>query len=294
LEHTEEFTGSLGYGDQFALPGQASGTVSWVPEKGTVLEPGDMLYKVDEKPTYWAQGHVPMYRSLGSESEGEDVEQLQRFLQKESYLDADAEIDGDFGTATRNAVKDWQDDHDLQKTGRVDATQLLFLPYEAIRVAATPRIGEPANGGVIEVTEPDLFVTATVNGRKKRVFEGDPTIEVETADGTRYPATVDAIEAQQSQDPFGGQEYGVRLQLGTADGQEPGETTVDVIDVLAENALTVPARALIALVEGGYAVEVVQPDGTTAYTAVEIGEFADGWVEITGDIAEGDQVVVPE
>jgi peptidoglycan hydrolase-like protein with peptidoglycan-binding domain len=294
LQQTEKFDGSLGYGDQFSLPGLASGTVSSVPEKGTVLHPGDMLYKVDERPTYWTRGDVPMYRELSSGSEGTDVEQLQRYLQDEGYLAADIEIDGDFGGATRTAVKAWQDDHDLKKTGRIDGTQLLFLPYESLRVAASPRLGEPANGGVIEVTEPDLFATIDVSARKKRAFEGDPVIEVETADGSRYPATVESITAQQSQDAFGGQNYRVRLQIGVTDDQEPGDASIEAIDVLAENVLTVPAQALVALIEGGYAVELVQPDGTTQYTAVEIGEFADGWVEVTGDVAEGDQVVVPE
>jgi peptidoglycan hydrolase-like protein with peptidoglycan-binding domain len=294
LQQTEEFKGALGYGDQFSLPGTSAGTVSWVPEKGALLQPGDLLYRVDERPTFWTHGDVPMYRELSSGSEGTDVEQLQRHLQEGEYLAADVEIDGKFGGTTRNAVKAWQDDHDLKKTGRIDATQLLFLPYESVRVAAVPRVGAAAVGGIIEVTEPDLFVTVDVSARKKRAFEGRPVIEVETADGSRFAATVESITAQQSQDAFGGQNYRIRLQL-EADGDiEPGEATIEAIDVIAENVLTVPARALVALVEGGYAVEVVQSDGTTAYRAVAIGEFADGWVEVTGDIAAGDQVAVPE
>lgn len=294
LEQTEEFGGALGYGDQFSLPGYAAGTVSWVPEEGTLLRSGDLLYKVDEKPTFWAHGDVPMYRELSSGTEGADVEQLQRYLQEEGYLEADTEIDGDFGGTTRRAVKEWQGDHDLKMTGRIDGTQLLFLPHDAIRVAATPRVGEQAIGGVIDVTEPDLFVTTDVSARKKRAFEGEPIIEVEAADGSRYPARVQSIEAQQSQDAFGGQNYRIRLQLGAVDDQGPGEVSIEVIDILAENVLTVPARALVALVEGGYAVELHQPDGTTTYMAVEIGEFADGWVEVSGDLVDCDQVVVPE
>ena len=221
LKHTEEFTGSLGYGESFRLPGQVAGTVTWVPDKAAVLHPGDLLYRVDERPTYWAQGDLPMYRDLASGSEGTDVEQLQRFLQDAGYLDNDFVIDGKFGNGTRNAVKAWQGDHDLDKTGRIDASQLLFLPQDTLRVAAVPRIGEPASGGVLDVTTTDLFVSIELGARKKKVFEGSPTIEVEVADGTRYPATVESITAEQSQDGFGEQQYKVRLQLAAETVRNP-------------------------------------------------------------------------
>lgn len=293
LEQREEFAGSLGYGERFSLPGQASGTVTWVPEEGTVIDPGEVLYEVDDRPTYWAEGLLPMYRPLTQGSEGNDVEQLQHYLQADGYLDESLEVDGKYGATTRNAVKAWQDDHGLEKTGRIDASQLLFLPYQAIRVASTPRVGEVAQGGILEVSLPKLFVSVDVGARKKEVFEGRPTVEVETADGTHFSATVESVTAQQSQDTFGEQRYRIRLELEGAVDQEPGEVTVEVIDVLAENVLTVPVRALVALVEGGYAVEATRSDGTTEYRAVDIGKFADGWVEITGEIAEGDAVVVP-
>jgi membrane fusion protein, multidrug efflux system len=63
----------------------------------------------------------------------------------------------------------------------------------------------------------------------------------------------------------------------------------------AEDALTVPVNALLALAEGGYAVEIVEADGSTHLVAVEPGIYADGTVEITGDeIEAGMKVVVPE
>jgi peptidoglycan hydrolase-like protein with peptidoglycan-binding domain len=294
LSQSEEFAGSLGYGEQFSLPGQALGTVTWVPSKGTAIHPGETLYKIDDRPTYWAQGPIPTYRPLASGSKGNDVEQLQRYLQAEGYLSEDFEVDGKYGTDTRNAVKEWQDDHDLEKTGWIDSSQLLFLPYDALRIATVPRIGEAAQGGVLNVSLPKLFVSVDVSARKKSVFEGRPTVDVELADGSHYTATVESIAAQQAQDAFGEQRYRVRLELDAPIDQEPGEVTVAVIDLLAENVLAVPVRSLVALVEGGYAVEVIRSDGSTEYRAVEIGEFADGWVEITGDISEGDEVVVPQ
>ena len=55
-----------------------------------------------------------------------------------------------------------------------------------------------------------------------------------------------------------------------------------------------PVSALLALVEGGYAVEVIEADSSVRLTAVETGMFADGLVEISGEgLSEGMNVVVP-
>jgi hypothetical protein len=58
-------------------------------------------------------------------------------------------------------------------------------------------------------------------------------------------------------------------------------------------ALAVPVQALLSLTEGGYALERRLDDGTTELVGVTIGAFADGWVEVQGEIAEGDEVVTP-
>jgi hypothetical protein len=60
----------------------------------------------------------------------------------------------------------------------------------------------------------------------------------------------------------------------------------------ATGVLVVPIRALVALAEGGYAVEKVS-GASTQLVAVEPGEFGDGIVAVTGEgLAEGDTVVV--
>ncbi|MFT5026751.1 MAG: hypothetical protein ACI9CV_001512, partial [Ilumatobacter sp.] len=49
-----------------------------------------------------------------------------------------------------------------------------------------------------------------------------------------------------------------------------------------------------SLSEGGFAVEVRTPDGSTRLVGVELGVFDDGVVEvIAGDVTPGDDVVVP-
>ena len=73
---------------------------------------------------------------------------------------------------------------------------------------------------------------------------------------------------------------------------------------VSENVLYVPVNALLALAEGGYALEVYEgvAEGSTfegesgvdtTYVAVEIGVFTDGFVEVIGNIQEGQLVVVP-
>jgi hypothetical protein len=68
--------------------------------------------------------------------------------------------------------------------------------------------------------------------------------------------------------------------------------TVRLTKATAEGVLTVPVRALLALSEGGYAVEVNRR-GTRVLVGVELGAFADGAVAVTGDLRAGDKVVVP-
>jgi hypothetical protein len=58
--------------------------------------------------------------------------------------------------------------------------------------------------------------------------------------------------------------------------------------------MAVPVTALLALAEGGYAVEVEQSDGTTRLVAVDPGMYADGLVEISSEgVRPGDRVVAP-
>ncbi|MFE5596152.1 peptidoglycan-binding protein [Streptomyces sp. NPDC056549] len=57
--------GTLGYGTEIPLPAKASGTVTWLPEAGTVAERGDTLLRVDDRPVVLLYGALPMYRELG-------------------------------------------------------------------------------------------------------------------------------------------------------------------------------------------------------------------------------------
>ena len=69
---------------------------------------------------------------------------------------------------------------------------------------------------------------------------------------------------------------------------------VEITETLIADDLVVPATALVALVEGGSAVEVLADDGSARLIGVETGLFVDGDVEVLSpELEAGTRVVVP-
>jgi multidrug efflux pump subunit AcrA (membrane-fusion protein) len=120
-------------------------------------------------------------------------------------------------------------------------------------------------------------------------------VVLELPNGDEVPGTVYTVGAPET-DADGNSSLPVVVLaegLDAVDGLDV-EITIDVVDVAGATA--VPAEALLALAEGGYAVEV--PDDASArgtrLVPVELGAFdEEGWVQVTGDVQPGDQVVVP-
>jgi hypothetical protein len=62
--------------------------------------------------------------------------------------------------------------------------------------------------------------------------------------------------------------------------------TVRITTTAATGVLAVPVQALLAVAEGGYALE--RPDGTLV--PVTLGASVDGWVEVRGAVQAGERV----
>jgi hypothetical protein len=82
---------------------------------------------------------------------------------------------------------------------------------------------------------------------------------------------------------------------GVSDFPDPNAAGEFVYGAGVENALNVPVTAIVGKSGGGFAVEVVRDGERHELVAVEVGLFdtTAGRVEVTGDLREGDQVVVP-
>jgi hypothetical protein len=125
-------------------------------------------------------------------------------------------------------------------------------------------------------------------------------VQVELPDGSRTQAKVTSVGSVATAGQNGSSPT-IALVV-TLDDQKAGPgldqapVTVHIVTSQATGVLAVPVGALLALSEGGYAVEKVdRSSGTgTRLVAVKLGTFADGWVQVTGSLNEGDKVVTAQ
>jgi membrane fusion protein, multidrug efflux system len=300
----DELDGDLSFGDARDVAAGRDGVVTEVPEVGTTVRAGDVLLAVATEPTVLLRGDVPAYRALEAGDEGDDVAQLERALVGLGLGD-DLTVDDEFTEATADALQDWEeelgrDDPD----GVLELGDVVFVPTDlrVDEVVAGPGSSVATGSTVLTVTATDRVVDLAVGPAvADRLEAGAPAVLV-LPDGGEAPATVTSVAARPDTDPSTGEET-VAVVVAPDDpaavaAWDSGSVEVRVERSRTEDATAVPVEALLALAEGGYAVEVVAGDGTTSLVGVDAGTVADGWVELRGDavadgtLAEGTTVVV--
>jgi len=301
LTETETIDGTAGHGSAVPLPIDARGIVTWAPEQDDVLSGGDVAVEIDVRPVMLVDGDVPLYRELRKVGSGErdvagdklglqsgpDVTQLQTFLIDAGFDDdGRLEIGDTFDASTERAVKAWQEAVGHPATGRVDRTQMIFVNGE-VRAEEVPMVGQPFIQ--ITVTTPSRTINATANASQRSFFATGTTVEID-ANGLLLAGTVSEVSRTIGQE--GTTRY--ELEITVDNGALPeGVESVEVAatKTIAVDVLTVPVRALLALAEGGWAVEIPTDTGTEL-VRVELGVVVEGTAEISG-AAEGTRVVVP-
>lgn len=303
LVESEQVDGELDYmpADAVTAAGGA-GTLTWLPAEGDTLSRGQAVYRADERPRVLLYGGTPFHRELTTGHRGRDVRLLEENLAELGYTGFTA--DAHYTWATAQAVRAWQRDLGLPRTGRVEPGDVL-VRAGPVRVGGVEAdLGGAASGVVLEFTATDRAVTADLEVRRRHlVAEGGP-VSVELPDGQVLDAEVAEVDGSVSvpEDGDGLADATVRLVVALAEDAEEGMDEHLLTPVLvtvevgrAQDVLAVPVEALIALREGGHGVQRVGADGGIEYVAVETGLFAEGLVEVSGDgVAEGQRVGVPE
>ncbi len=231
---------------------------------------------------------------------GDDIMQLEEAMAALGY-DADGAliVDGEYDEATRAAVEAWQLSTGAEVDGIVHLGEVVFLP-SAVRISDDlAPAGSAVNPGtgVLAVSSADKVVTFDLPAEDQALLvEGDAVIVV-LPDNTKTPATVTEVSAVATVAQNGSSVFEFTVALDdpvVAAGLDEAPVDVEVVSDSVRGVVAVPVTALVALQEGGYAVEVDAGNGTVRLVGVEVGFYADGMVEITSASLEvGDQVVVP-
>jgi multidrug efflux system membrane fusion protein len=303
LVATSDVDGTLGYGEVTKLAASAQGTVTWLPETGSVVSRGKPLARVDQRPVTLLYGAVPMYRTLSNGSEGSDVRQLETNLQALGYTGFD--VDDEYTENTAEAVEEWQEDLGLDETGTVSPAQVVFLPA-AIRISDhDAQVGGKTGASLLSYTAVGRTVTVALPVADQRLARKGAKVTVELPSGQTAKGTVTSVgtvaelpEASGAGEEPSATDATIEVLVTLDDpkagaGLDEAPVTVRLVSQQRKGVLTVPVAALLALKEGGYGVQVIA-GGNTKTVAVKLGMFADGRVEVSGPgISAGTKVGVP-
>lgn len=304
LQRIFKVTGQLGYGDATQLTSKLAGTITWLPDIGAVIEPGQPLYKLDgSRPIVLMQGTVPSWRALNETSTaGVDISQLEQNLVDLGFdPNKTIAVDNKWSTTTTAAVKRWQKQLGVDQTGSIEQGMVVFLPGSVRISKALLRVGADAGGGaILEVTgtKPSVNISLDASKQTSLVVGTKATITLpDETTTTGSVASVGTVAVGGGTDESGAAKTATVPVVVTLDDPSKAKydgATVGVAVVVEEHkqVLAVPVTALLALASGGYGLEIKTEDGSRI-VSVTTGLFADGYVEVTGAIKAGDKVVVP-
>jgi len=290
---------SLALAEVPAAPRSAAGVVTAVAPKLPLIEAGDLVLEISDRPVFALPGPYPATRSLVREDKGHDVRQLQEALQALGFFDG--EIDGVLGSGTRRAVEALYRaaGYDPPKSSRyapvLPLSEVWYfdsLPTEVIEVHVEEGSLVRPGDSILDYTNGELQIAAQVGPSAADRVELGSVVEVGP---NAEQATVESVS----------------LTVGTGDAEEtpkhslvaalpedtallPGNTAVVRMPIASvEGALVVPASALFESA-GGTAVELLDGESRTE-VAVKLLLESSGYAAIEAlsqDLSAGDQVII--
>ncbi|MFI9640542.1 efflux RND transporter periplasmic adaptor subunit [Micromonospora sp. NPDC051925] len=321
LSTTKTLPGTIGFGTARPLSGHLAATVTWLPQAGVTIKRGGQLFRADDRPVVLFYGSMPMYRDItGLNLVGRDVRIVAENLSALGYPTGRQPSPGERVTSSPTqgttagapqrlrsgegvltaalitAIKRWQTDLGVPATGTI-AVGHVEVSSGAVRVdSITGQPGGPANAPLLTVTSVRKVITVEAQPAEAAAIKRGDKVTVTLPDDRKVPARVLSVGrelvAAEAGPASGPQLLTVTVAVDKAQtiaDIDSGEVQVHFAGRTAAGVLVAPVEALVALREGGYAVQT--PSGLVA---VRTGMFADGWVEITGDgLTEGVELVVP-
>ncbi len=300
---------------KYLVSGLAGATIDRQAAAGVAVTSGTPLYWSNGLPVIAIEGDATATPVLSRDlsdgvSDGADVKLFEQALDSLGFTaDETMTVDDHFDSATATASSAW-----LASLGVVADPASIVIPagtFAVVPAGLSVGTASVADGAVLEgdsvvmsLTAPSRRVTTTAPIGDD-TFALGATIDVEFPDGTVQPGTVVEVgNVATNTNGAPGDTPSVTITIGVDDIPASVDSFVEipvtlrVVSADVPQAIVVPVSALVALKEGGYAVEVVtgkQADGTnqTKLVGVTPGLFTNGFVQVDGDLTADTDVVVP-
>ncbi|MFD9697759.1 peptidoglycan-binding protein [Lentzea sp. NPDC059081] len=297
LANTRLLQGNLGFGAARPVKG-GTGTVTKLPAAGQATELGRELYRVDDQPVVVFYGATPLFRTLDTLGvKGSDVAVVMDNLAALGYQVGTRPGDvakAELTPRVVEALKKWQKAVGVEQNGVLAPGRVLVLdrPMRVGTVKAQP--GAPAAEELFELTPTTRLVTVQVPVSEAGALKAGMPVVVVRPDNREVPAEVTSVTNAPPQENGGGPKVDVVVTPDTPADVADLDTAPVRLKITTESrtgVLTVPLAALVALKEGGYAVQV--PGG--GLKAVKTGLYSQDLVEVSGDgVTEGLEVVTAQ
>jgi peptidoglycan hydrolase-like protein with peptidoglycan-binding domain len=298
--------GTLGYAGTAAVQSPLSGRITWLPKVGQVIGRGGALLAVDNQPVQLFYGPKPAWRDLSvGVDDGPDVRQLEQNLVALGYdPDHQVTVDNHYTWATKAAVKRWQKARGLDQTGVFTTTMpAVFLPWPARVKTLSATVGSQAapGGPVYAVTSNRHQVTVDLDVSQQGYVKQGDRVQVVLPNGRRVKGRIGEVgRVAETQGEAPNQTTTIPVTVALDDPKAGGRLDQAPVEVYVttetrKGVLAVPVTALLALTEGGYAVETVDAAGQHRLVAVRLGVFSNGTVEVAGSgLRAGTKVVTAQ
>jgi len=300
---------------KYLVSGIAGATIDHQTAPGTKVATGTVLHWSNGLPVIAIEGDAAATPALARPlsvgvADGADVKLFEQALTTLGFnSDGAMVVDDKFDAATAAATAAW-----LASVGVtadpasvvVPAGTFVVVPSGLSVGASLIPDGTVLQGDTVvqSLTAPSRQVTTTAPVGDK-TFAVGAKIDVQFPDGTVQPGTVlDVGNVATNTTGTPGDTPSVAITIGvdnipaSVDSFVEIPVTLRVVSANVPNAIVVPVSALVALKEGGYAVQEVTgkaADGTdqTKLVGVTPGLFSNGFVQVQGNITANTYVVVP-
>lgn len=178
--------------------------------------------------------------------------------------------------------------------------EVVFLPKLPARVQKTGvKAGQAVENEVATVTSSTFMVTGTVEAAESDLLRAGMSAVIELDSGKTYPATLTAVgekatvpgqeKAAENTQPVLLTPSSMKGLKGLSGAAVTARVTVGATE---EPVLVVPVAAVVTGADGKARVQVEYATDKTKEVEVRTGLTADGNVEVSGTLNEGDRVVV--